>query len=113
MKIVQKKKLIMFSHRNGQQPLKAWLDSMKSMKKQDVARIFVRLDRLSLGNYGDHKFVGKGVSELRLPFGPGYRIYYAELDVDTILLLTGGDKSTQKADIPLAQEYWKLYCRGN
>ena len=61
------------------------------------------------GNFGDHKGVGEGIFELRLFFGPGYRVYFAE-DGDTIvLLLCGGDKSSQSRDIELAKQCWKDY----
>lgn len=66
-------------------------------------RIDVRIRRLSLGNPGDVRSVGEGVSELRLDFGPGYRIYFAQRGAVLIVLLAGGDKSTQERDIRLAK----------
>ena len=73
------------------------------------ACIRTRLDRVALGNLGDCEPVGEGVSELRIAFGPGYRVYFAQ-DGDTIvLLLCGGDKSTQVKDIKRAKEYWADY----
>ena len=75
------------------------------------ARIRARLARVRLGNYGDHKSIGDGVYELRLCFGPGYRIYYAETGRIIVLLLCGGDKSTQKSDIQKAKNYWADYRR--
>lgn len=65
-----------------------------------------------MGNLGDHHSVGEGVSELRFSFGPGYRIYYGIEDKKIILLLCGGDKSTQKRDIKKAIQYWKDYKEG-
>lgn len=68
------------------------------------ARILARVRRLSLGNFGDAKPVGGGVSELRIDYGPGYRIYLARRGDALVLLLTGGDKSRQRADIAKARE---------
>lgn len=72
-----------------------------------VARIAERLERLRLGNPGDHKSVGKGVMELRLAYGPGYRVYYVQHGDVVIVLLCGGDKSTQQADIRRAHQLAK------
>lgn len=69
---------------------------------QAQERILVRIRRLSLGNPGDVRPVGSGVSELRIPWGPGYRVYYARRGTSLIMLLGGGDKSTQATDIRLA-----------
>ncbi len=75
------------------------------------ARIRTRLDRLELGNFGDYKAVGQGVFELRFHFGPAYRVYFAQDGKTIIVLLIGGDKSSQSKDINLAQTYWEDYLR--
>lgn len=67
------------------------------------ARIDIRIRRLSLGNPGDVRAVGEGVSELRLDYGPGYRVYFVQQGPVLIVLLAGGDKSTQEKDIRLAK----------
>ena len=67
------------------------------------------LSLLKPENFGDRKSVGDGVWELRLAFGPGYRIYYGEVDNTIVLLLCGGDKSSQRRDIERAKNYWKEY----
>lgn len=72
--------------------------------RQARARIDIRIRRLSLGNPGDVKPVGGGVSELRIDYGPGYRVYYTQRGAALVLLLCGGDKSTQDADIRRAKE---------
>lgn len=69
----------------------------------------MRLDRVALGNLGDHKFIGDGVFELRMDFGGGCRIYYANESDKIILLLCDGNKSTQKKDVKKAIAYWQNY----
>lgn len=77
-----------------------WFESLRD--RQARARIDVRIRRLSLGNAGDVKPVGEGVSELRIDFGPGYRVYFVRRGALLIVLLAGGDKSTQDKDIKTA-----------
>lgn len=79
-----------------------WFASLRDREAQ--ARIRVRIDRLTLGNPGAVGAVGRGVSELQFHFGPGYRVYYIQPERDTAILLTGGDKSSQRRDIRKAQE---------
>lgn len=83
-------------------------------KVRDVtARIAIdrRVNRIELGNFGDHKFCRDGVWELRTDVGPGYRIYYAVTGSEIVLLLCGGDKRTQSTDIDLACKYWQDWQR--
>lgn len=67
-------------------------------------RISVRIRRLQLGNPGDVEAIGEGVSELRIPYGPGYRVYFAKRGSEVVVLLAGGDKRTQRRDIAKAKE---------
>jgi putative addiction module killer protein len=80
----------------------AWLTGMKDHIGK--ARIALRLDRAAKGNFGDCEPVGGGVSEMRIHYGPGYRVYFTRRDAMIYLLLLGGDKSTQKRDIKRAIE---------
>ena len=73
------------------------------------ARIQARILRFEMGNLGDHKSVGEGVWEARVMFGPGYRIYFGKEGLSVILLLLGGDKSSQARDIRKARQLWKEY----
>lgn len=82
-----------------------WLDSLRDATA--TARIAARLQRLQLGLPGDWKSVGAGVRELRIDYGPGYRVYYAQYRDTLIILLCGGDKRTQARDIEKAHDYWK------
>ncbi len=91
----------------GKTPLTEWLDGLRDGATR--ARIVARLDRLKAGLLGDWKSVGSGVCELRVDHGPGYRVYYGQEGQTLILLLCGGDKSTQAKDIETAYAYWKDY----
>ena len=93
----------------GKIPYQEWLQSLRD--SQMKARIRTRVDRLRLGNFGDCKNVGAGVSELRMHFGPGYRLYFAQDGQTLVVLLCGGDKSTQNRDIERALLYWQDYKR--
>jgi putative addiction module killer protein len=77
-----------------------WLDSLRDLRAR--ARVQARLERLAGGNPGDVKPVGEGVSELRINYGPGYRVYFTQRGRHLVVLLAGGDKRTQAADIRTA-----------
>ncbi|MFZ4072062.1 MAG: type II toxin-antitoxin system RelE/ParE family toxin [Caulobacterales bacterium] len=82
-----------------------WLKALRDLKGR--ARVDMRIRRLADGNPGDVRPVGKGVSELRIDTGPGYRVYYAAKGEEIIVLLAGGDKSTQARDIETALALWE------
>ncbi|HWJ36914.1 MAG TPA: type II toxin-antitoxin system RelE/ParE family toxin [Steroidobacteraceae bacterium] len=88
-------------------PLTQWLKGLRDGATR--ARIVARLDRLKAGLLGDWKTVGGGVCELRIDHGPGFRVYYGQEGKALILLLCGGEKTTQAKDIEIAHAYWKDY----
>ena len=93
----------------GGDPTQQWLDSLPDL----TARVAIlrRLDRLVVGNLGDHKFCRDGVWELRIDQGPGYRVYFGQSGKTVILLLGGGVKRTQSRDIERAIGYWREFKR--
>lgn len=78
-----------------------WIDELQDIRAR--ARILVRIERLSAGNPGDVKSVGEGVSEMRIDYGPGYRVYYKQQGSKVVILLAGGDKQSQAKDIKTAK----------
>lgn len=93
----------------NKKPFKEWLDGLKDITARQKIRI--RLDRVRLGNLGNNRNVGDGVFELKIDYGPGYRVYYALDGKTVVLLLLGGDKSTQDRDIARAKIYWTDHKR--
>jgi putative addiction module killer protein len=89
------------------QPFPEWLTALNDAVAR--ARIRARLARLMAGNFGDSEPVGDGVVELRIDWGPGYRVYFARLGQVVVLLLCGGDKRTQDKDIKRAKDYFRDY----
>ena len=77
-----------------------WIDNLRDV--QAKARVLVRIERLASGNAGDVKPVGEGISEMRIDYGPGYRVYFTKRGSELIILLAGGDKGSQSADIKVA-----------
>ena len=82
-----------------------WLDSLKDRRAK--ARVLARIDRLEMGYFGDVRPVGEGVSELRIFYGPGYRVYFIQRQSVLVILLSGGDKQTQQMDIAKAKKIAK------
>ena len=77
-----------------------WIDGLQDIRAR--ARILVRIERLTAGNPGDVKPVGEGVSEMRIDYGPGYRVYFKKIRQKVVILLAGGEKKTQSRDIKTA-----------
>lgn len=94
---------------SGRDLFQTWLDDLKEMR----ARVAIqrRVDRLAAGNFGDHKLCRDGISELRIDVGAGYRVYYARVERTIVLIVCGGDKRTQTADIERAVKYRVDYQR--
>ena len=88
----------------GVDPFQVWLDSIGATATRVVT--LRRLDRIAKANFGDRKFCGEGVWELRIDYGPGYRVYYGQAGKWVVLLLCGGTKRTQTKDIEKAIEFW-------
>lgn len=96
---------------NGRSPFNDWLSGLRDLRAR--ARIRIRLDRVKLGNLGDYASVGEGVFEIRLFYGPGYRIYFGFEAKRALILLFGGTKHTQRRDILLAHDYLADYRKRN
>lgn len=91
----------------GKRPFDTWFEDIREYNSR--AKILTRIDRLKVGNFGDCKSVGDHVCELRIHYGPGFRIYYSKIGNKLILLLCGGNKSSQTKDINKAKEYLEDY----
>jgi putative addiction module killer protein len=101
---IQPREVVFYVTKDDDCPFEVWLESLRD--RQARARIKKRIDRITLGGLGDFKPVGEGVMELRVDYGPGYRIYFAQAGATVVLLLYGGDKKTQDQDILRAKQYW-------
>lgn len=103
------RKVEIYTTTGGKAPFEIWFNTLKDR----VARrkIKVRLDRAEEGNLGEYNSVGQGIYEMKINYGPGYRIYFGQEGTKVVLLLCGGDKSTQQKDIKMARQYWEDYCR--
>jgi len=101
--------LFRYQRRDGTEPFSDWLASLRD--KIAEARIRIRLRQLEAGNFGDWAAVGEGVLELRIHIGSGYRVYCARHGNAVVILLCGGDKSTQTKDIVRAKDFWSDWKR--
>ena len=99
--------LLTYVKADGDAPFNDWLKTLKNIKARAIIR--ARLNRVRLGNFGDCKSVGEGVQELRIKFAAGYRVYFAQEGDTIVILLSGGNKSTQSKDIKQAKVYWQDY----
>lgn len=93
----------------GKSPYAEWLSSLLDVRAR--TKIMMQVDRMELGLLGDSEPIGEGLSELRIYYGPGYRVYYGKAEQHFYLLLCGGDKSTQTRDIKRAKVHWQDYQR--
>src|SRR6185369_7417615 len=101
------KELIEFVLENGRSPFSDWLNKLRDAQARAIIR--ARLNRVRLGNLGNSRSVGEGVMELKIDYGPGYRVYFGCESNCIVVLLCGGDKSSQQEDIMKAKRYWADY----
>lgn len=92
---------------DGRIPYYVWYQNFRDNRTRQT--IQNRINRLRAGNFGQSRAVGGGVSELKIDYGPGYRVYFGQDGDEIVILLCGGDKSTQDEDIKKAKEYWQIY----
>ena len=100
-----------YTDEQGKSPYAQWLNGLRDARAK--AKIIMQVDKMELGLFGDVEPIGEGLSELRIHYGPGYRVYYGKEGNQVYLLLCGGDKSTQSKDIKKAKQYWKDHKRRN
>ena len=101
---MKNKKDLIYKDNAGKEPFVNWLEKLDKMSQ---IRIRKRIARIEIGNLGDYKAIDSGIFELRLFFGSGYRVYFGMLGDTVVILLCGGDKSSQEQDIKKAISYWK------
>lgn len=101
------KEVEIYETRDGKKPFQQWFDSLYDLRL--CRAVMRRVDRMSLGNFGDHRALGEGLFELRIHEGPGLRIYYGRFGNRVVIVLSGGDKSKQLKDIHRAHMYWREY----
>ncbi len=99
--------LLYYRTAKDESPVKDWLAGLRDIRTRQ--KIQARLGQLRLGNFGKTRAVGSGVVELKIDFGPGYRVYFARHGDSVVILLCGGNKASQTKDIRLAHEYWEHY----
>ena len=99
-------RVVQYVARDGRDRFGEWL---RGQTYRVRVRVQTRIDRVMVGNFGDHKGLGQGVSELRIHFGPGYRVYYGRDGNDLVIMLAGGTKKRQAGDIARAQALWQEY----
>lgn len=99
--------ILFYEMQSGKSPFLQWLNDLKDIRGRAIVR--ARLERVKLGNLGNTKNIGDGVSELKIPYGPGYRVSFGQEGPKIIVLLCGGDKTSQKRDILKAKLLWGEY----
>jgi putative addiction module killer protein len=101
-------RVVRYVTEDGRDPFGQWFGGLTFSTR---ARIQARLDRIELGNFGDHRNLAGGISEFRIDFGPGYRIYFGRDGEDLVLLLAAGTKARQSRDIQRARALWRQYLQ--
>jgi putative addiction module killer protein len=103
---VSPKEILIYETEDGRVPFGEW---MERQSKQVYGTVMSRLERVEMGNLGDHRGVGEGVFELRIDVGPGYRVYFGKDGERLVILLIAGTKKTQPRDIGAAKQFWRDY----
>lgn len=104
--MVEVYKIVIFETASRRRPFEKWFNDLDGQAQRTIA---LRLDRISLGNFGDCEHLRAGVWELKIHFGPGYRVYFGKDRGAIVIIISGGLKKTQPKDIEKAIEYWGLY----
>ena len=104
---VSEKQVESYLRSDGTCPFDDWIDSLRDQRARAIIR--TRIGRIRLGNLGNCEPVGSGVLELKVNYGPGYRVYFGQVGTKLVILLCGGDKSSQSEDIKRAIDYWEDY----
>jgi len=104
---VKPRNVLIYMTADGKCPFEEWLNNLRDVRGRALIR--KRINRIRIGNLGKNRSLGDGVSELKIDFGPGYRIYYGEDGACVVVLLCGGDKGSQEKDIDRAKEFWSDY----
>ena len=103
------KQILYYVSESGKCYFEEWLENLKDIRGKAIVK--ARIRRITLGNPGDFKSLGQGIYELRIEYGPGYRLYYGEDGNTIIIFLCGGDKDSQRRDIDKAYKFWNDYRR--
>ena len=98
-----------YQTKEGRKPFEEWIDSLKDKQAQII--IATRIARIKAGNLGLYRAIGSGVCELKINYGPGYRVYFGQAGTVMLVLLCGGDKKSQNKDIKMAWSYWNDYLK--
>jgi putative addiction module killer protein len=106
MKVVPRE-ILVCQDDEGREPFRDWLDCLDTTTE---AIVLSRIDRVEEGNLGDFKSLGEGISELRIDFGPGYRVYFGQIG-NEVHLIRGGSKSNQQRDIEAAKKFWRAHAQ--
>jgi putative addiction module killer protein len=101
------KEVLIYATPDGREPFTEWVNALRDQNAR--ARIKTRLSRVEQGNLGDYQPIDGGVCELRIDYGPGYRVYFGQLGTTLVIICCGGDKSSQDKDIAIALKYWSDY----
>jgi putative addiction module killer protein len=104
---MMEKQIWIYRRPDGREPFRRWLDSLRDQVTRQ--KIQARIGRVRLGNLGYTRSVGNGVHELKIDYGPGYRVYFGQVGNELVILLCGGDKSSQHEDVETAKAYWADY----